>query len=158
MRAIKLERLWKCSVGTGKVEKLAQKLAMEMRGGRKGLVEERDRNKMVRRKVLILMKDKVKDAMEDVELAKVQFFKAKMALWRVVVWRSRVGVEVREVMRGEMSIDWGQRMEQMRKSVNFLVTKHRRSRREEVPDTWREVKVSDHALGEGIHLPSPLLG
>ena len=80
MRAIKLERLWRCSVGTGKVEKLACKLAMEMRGGRKGPVEERDRIKMIRRKVLMLMQDKVKDVMEDLELAKVQFSKSKTAL------------------------------------------------------------------------------
>ena len=44
VRMIKLERLLRCSVGTGKVEKLAKKLALEARGGRRGPVEERDRN------------------------------------------------------------------------------------------------------------------
>ena len=36
VRKIKLERLLRSSVGTGKVEKLAVKLALEMRGGEKG--------------------------------------------------------------------------------------------------------------------------
>ena len=66
------------------------------------------------------MQDKVKDAMEDVDLAKVQFFNSKTALWRVVAWGSRVGMEVRQVMRLEMSFDWRQGMKQMRKSVNYL--------------------------------------
>ena len=34
VRMMKLERLMRSSVGTGKVEKLALKLAKEMRGGR----------------------------------------------------------------------------------------------------------------------------
>ena len=53
VRKIKLERLLKSGVGTGKVEKLAAKLALEMRGGRKGTIEERERKSMVRRKVMI---------------------------------------------------------------------------------------------------------
>ena len=36
VRRIKLERLLRSGVGTGKVEKLATKLALEMRGGRRG--------------------------------------------------------------------------------------------------------------------------
>ena len=62
----KLEKLlMRFSVGTGNVEKVAKKLAMETHGGRRGPVEERDRNKMIRKKVLFLMKDLVKDVRED---------------------------------------------------------------------------------------------
>ena len=49
-------------------------------------------------------------------------------------------------------------MGRMVKSVNFLVTKYRRRRREEVPDTWRDVKVSDRVLEEDLHLPPHFLG
>ena len=83
VRRIKLERLLRCSVGTGKVEKLSVKLAMEMRGGRRGEVEERERRKMVRRKVFMLMSDKVKDASLDADLAYVQFCKSKKEMWKV---------------------------------------------------------------------------
>ena len=34
VRMIKLERLLRCEVGTGKVESLAERLAMESKGGR----------------------------------------------------------------------------------------------------------------------------
>ena len=104
------------------------------------------------------MKDKLKDAKEDMELGKIQFMKYKKRLWKVVDWRSREGIEVRKVLRGEMLMEWDELMGRMVKSVNFLVTKYRRRRREEVPDTWRDVKVSDRALGEDLHLPPPFLG
>ena len=81
VRKIKLERLWRSGVGTGKVEKLALKLALETRGGRRGEVEERERRRMTRRKVLLLMEDKVKDASLDDDLAFVQFCKAKSEMW-----------------------------------------------------------------------------
>ena len=42
IRMIKLERLWKCGVGTGKVERLGVRLAEEARGGRRGPAEERE--------------------------------------------------------------------------------------------------------------------
>ena len=44
VRMIKLERLLRKDVGTGKVEKLAAMLASEARGGRKGEAEERERS------------------------------------------------------------------------------------------------------------------
>ena len=65
VRMIKLERLMMCEVGTGRVEKLAEKLAVESRGGR------REKEKSVRRKVRMLMVDKVRDAKEDLKLGKV---------------------------------------------------------------------------------------
>ena len=98
-RKIKLERLTKSGVGTGKVEKLALKLALEMRGGRRGEVEERERRRMVRRKVGMLMRDKVKDATEDADLAYIQYCKSKQVMWKVIAWDTRVGAEFREVMR-----------------------------------------------------------
>ena len=91
VRMIKLERLWKCGVGTGKVERLGKRLAMETRGGRRGPTEERELSRMTRRKVMILMKDKVVDAGEDLKLARVQFHKSKKELWKMVPWRSRAG-------------------------------------------------------------------
>ena len=78
VRMIKLERLLRCSVGTGKVEFLAERLAMESRGGR--AVEEREKVKLVRQKVIMLMKDKLKDAVMDMELGRVQFNKSKKML------------------------------------------------------------------------------
>ena len=51
VRMIKLERLLRCSVGTGKVEFLAERLAMESRGGR--AVEEREKVKLVKQKVIM---------------------------------------------------------------------------------------------------------
>ena len=45
----------------------------------------------------------------------------------------------------------------MVRSVNYLVERFRRGRLEEVPDTWRGVKVSDVALGEDIQLPPAFL-
>ena len=137
VRMIKLERLLRSSVGTGKVEKLALKLAMETRGGRSGVVEERERMKMVRKKVFMLMRDKVRDAREDADLAKIQFCKAKSRMWKVIPLESRMGEEVREVVRGEMGLEWKERMKLMEKSVNFLIKKHRRMRMEEVPATWK---------------------
>ena len=66
VRMSKLEKLlMRFSVGTGNVEKVAKKLAMETHGGRKGPVEERDRYKMITKKGFFLMKNKVKDARED---------------------------------------------------------------------------------------------
>ena len=89
VRMIKLERLLRCSVGTGKVEFLAEKLAMESRGGR--AVEEREKVKLVRQKVIMLMRDKLKDAVMDLELGRVQFNKSKKMLWKVLSCWSRGG-------------------------------------------------------------------
>ena len=158
VRRIKLERLWRSGVGTGKVEKLAVKLALEMRGGRRGEVEERDRRRMTRRKVLLLMEDKVKDASVDADLAFVQFCKAKSEMWKVVAWNSRLGADVRRMMREEMAFEWRERMKIMQQSVDHLVEKHRRLRKEEVPETWRGIKITDQALGELPKLPPPFLG
>ena len=47
VRMIKLERLWRCGVGTGKVEKLGQRLAKEASGGRRGPVEEREVGRVI---------------------------------------------------------------------------------------------------------------
>ena len=85
VRKIKLERLMKSGVGTGKVEKLAEKLALQMRGGRRGEIEERERKNMVRKKVLLLMRDKVKDATEDADLAFTQFCKSKQVIWKILL-------------------------------------------------------------------------
>ena len=158
VRMIKLERLLRSSVGTGKVEKLALKLAKETRGGRSGVVEERERTRMVRRKVLLLMREKARDAREDADLARIQFCKAKSRMWKVVTLESRLGEEIREVMRGEMGWEWKERMKQMEKSVNYLVKKHKNMRREEVPETWKGIKITDQALGDEIQLPPPFLG
>ena len=84
VRMIKLERLWRCGVGTSKVEKLGQRLAKEASGGRRGPVEERQLVRVTRRKVMMLMKDKLVDAEVDLKLARVQFHKSKKELWRVV--------------------------------------------------------------------------
>ena len=113
VRKIKLERLLRSSVGTGKVEKLSVKLALEMRGGRRGLIEERERRSMVRRKVIMLMKDKLRDAEEDANLAFNQYCKAKRELWKVVPSESRVGYEVRVVLRCELGWEWQERMRVM---------------------------------------------
>ena len=128
------------SVGTGKLEKLALKLEMETRGGRNGVVDEKERMKMVRRKVFMHMRDKSRDAWEDVDLARIQYCKAKSRMWKVILLESRMGEEVRE------------------KSVNYLVNKHRRMRMEEVPSTWKGIKITDQALGDEIRLPPPFLG
>ena len=156
VRMIKLERLLKCSVGTGKVESLAERLAVESRGGRN--VETREKVKVVRRKVRMLMGDKLKDAVVDMELGRVQFNKSKKQLWKSVPSVSRVGQELRVVMREEMVFEWQEKMNQMQRSVHFLINKHRASRREKVPDTWRGIRISDQALGGGIQLPAPFLG
>ena len=158
LRMIKLEKLSRKEVGTGKVEKLAKRLAMEARGGRKGPVEERERIKMIKRKVMLIMTDKVKDAREDTELARIQYYKAKKAMWMVVPWESRVGVEVVEVLRGEMGQLWEVEHERMRRNVCYLVRKHKEMRKETVPDNWRGIKISDKALGELGPLPPPLIG
>ena len=50
VRMIKLERLLRCEVGTGKVESLAERLAMESKGGR--ILEGVERTKVVKQKVL----------------------------------------------------------------------------------------------------------
>ena len=57
-------------------------------------------------------------------------------------------------MRVEMASQW---RGLMTTSVAWLVEKHRRSRMEDVPDTWRGIKVSDQALGDTIQLPPPFL-
>ena len=158
VRKIKLERLLRSSVGTGKVEKLSAKLALEMKGGRRGPIEERERRSMVRKKVTMLMSDKVKDAEEDVNLAFKQFCKSKKELWRIVPWDSRVGYEVRDVLRSELGLEWQERMKVMQKSVDYLVKKHKLLRKEEVPAMWRGIKIADRALEGEIQLPPPLLG
>ena len=158
VRMIKLERLWKCGVGTGKAEKFGERLAREARGGRRGMEEEREMVKTVKRKVMMLMRDKLKDAEEDMRLARVQFYKSKKRLWKMLQWRSWVGAGVREVMQREMVIEWEEKMNHMTRSVNYLVNKFRAGRVEKVPATWRGVKVSDAALGEGLVLPPPFLG
>ena len=72
VRMIKLERLWKGGVGTTKAEKFGERLAKEARGGRRGQAEERELVKRVKRKVMMLMKDKLDDAEEDTRLARIQ--------------------------------------------------------------------------------------
>ena len=62
-----------------------------------------------------MMREKLRDANEDVNLAKVQFCKAKARMWKVIPMASRVGEEVREVMRGEMGWEWKERMRLMTK-------------------------------------------
>ena len=156
VRMIKLERLLRCSVGTGKVELLAERLAMESRGGRK--VEGQEKVKIVRQKVQWLMKDKLKDAMVDMELGRIQFNKSKKVLWKSVPSLSRVAQELRWVMRTEMEFEWQEKMNQMQRSVHFLVNKHRASRREVVPDIWKGIQISDRALGRDTQLPAPFLG
>ena len=157
IRMIKLERLWKCGVGTGKVERLGVRLAEEARGGRRGPAEERERSRMVKNKVMMIMRDKMLDAGEDLKMARVQFHKSKKMLWKVVPWRSRAGAGVREVLQVEMALEWNEKRRLMVNSVNYLVEKFRRGRVEDVPDTWRGVKVSDVALGEGLQLPPAFL-
>ena len=122
------------------------------------IMKEKEKVKVVRQKVLLLMKDKLKDAVVDMNLARSQFNKSKKMLWKDVPSLSRVGQELRMVMREEMGFEWQEKMIQMQRSVHFLVNKHRRSRLEEVPDIWRGVRISDHALGEVIQLPAPFLG
>ena len=153
IRMIKLERLWKCGVGTGKVERLGVRLAEEARGGRRGPAEEREMSRTIKKKVAMIMRDKMLDAGEDLKLARVQFHKSKKMLWKVVPWRSRAGAGVREVLQVEMALEWNEKRRLMVNSVNYLVEKFRRGRVEDVPDTWRGVKVSDVALGEGLQLP-----
>ena len=125
VRKMKLERLLRSSVGTGKVEKLAVRLAKEMRGGRDGEVEMKERRRMIRRKVLMLMRDKVADAKDDANLAHIQYCKSKKELWKVISWESRLGFEVKDVIRREMAWEWQERRKQMEKSVDYLVKKHR---------------------------------
>ena len=158
VRRNKLERLLRNRVGTNKVEKLAEKLALEMRGGRRGPIEERERRSMVRKKVTMLMSDKAKDAEEDVKLAFKQFCKSKKELWKIVPWDSRVGFEVRDVLRSELGLEWQERMKVMQKTVDYLVKKHKLLRKEEVPAEWRGIKIADRALEGEIQLPPPLLG
>ena len=157
VRMIKLGRLLRCGVGTSKVEVLGLRLAKEANGGRRGPAEEREMSRTIRRKVMMIMKDKLQDAERDLKLARVQFHKSKKQLWKVVPWPSRAGAGAREVIKVEMSVEWVDRMESMTRSVNFLVDKFRRGRLEEVPNTWRGVKVSDAALGDGLQLPPPFL-
>ena len=157
VRMIKLERLWKCGVGTGKVEMLGLRLAKEARGGRRGPAEERELSRTTKKKVMMLMNDKKLDAGEDLKLARVQFHKSKKELWKEVPWMSRAGAGVREVLRVEMAMEWEEKRRLMARSVKYLVDKFRRGRLEEVPDTWRGVKISDVALGEGLQLPPPFL-
>ena len=140
LRMMKLEKLCRREVGTGKVEKMARRLAMEARGGRRGLREERERMNITRRKVMMIMSDKVRDAKEDKELAKIQYQKAKKEMWKVIPWESRVGAEVVEVLRGEMGWTWEVGHTLMRRSVAYLVEKHREMREEKVPDIWRGIK------------------
>ena len=157
IRVIKLERLWKSGVGTSKVEKLGQRLAKEARGGRRGAQEEREAGKIARKKVGMLMEDKLRDAEADLKLARIQFHKAKKLLWRTIPWWSRAGAGLREVVRVEMALEWNEKMTKMTNAVNFLIDKFRRSRLDKVPDTWRGVRVSDEALGEELQLPPAFL-
>ena len=125
-----------------KVEKLGMRLAKEANGGRRGPAEERELSRTIRRKVMMIMRDKLQDAETDLKLARVQFHKSKKQLWKVVPWPSRAGAGVREVIKVEMSMEWQEKMDTMTRSVNFLVDKFRRGRLEEVPNPWRGVKVT----------------
>ena len=49
VRMIKLERLLRCGVGTGKVERLGLRLAKEASGGRRGPAEEREMGRMIKK-------------------------------------------------------------------------------------------------------------
>ena len=104
------------------------------------------------------MKDKVRDAKEDVKLAKIKFQKLKREMWRVIQWESRVGREILEVLQGEISFEWKEKFQNILNSVNHLIQKHRKQRKEEVPATWREIKISDLALGAPLPLPAPVIG
>ena len=157
VRMIKLERLMRGGVGTGKVEKLGLRLAKEASGGRRGPAEEREMRRTTKKKVMMLMRDKLLDAERDLKLARIQFHKCKKELWKAVPWGSRAGAGWREVLRVEMAIEWGEKMQFMTRSVNYLVDKFRRGRVEEVPRTWRGVKVTDAALGERLQLPPAFL-
>ena len=157
IRVIKLERLWKSGVGTSKVEKLGQRLAKEARGGRRGAQEVREAGKIARKKVGMLMEDKLRDAEADLKLARIQFHKSKKLLWKTIPWWSRAGAGLREVVRVEMALEWNEKMTKMTNAVNFLIDKFRRSRLDKVPDTWRGVRVSDEALGEELQLPPAFL-
>ena len=126
VRMIKLERLWKCGVGTGKVEMLGLRLAKEARGGRRGPAEERELSRTTKKKVMMLMNDKKLDAGEDLKLARVQFHKSKKELWKEVPWMSRAGAGVREVLRVEMAMEWEEKRRLMARSVKYLVDKFRR--------------------------------
>ena len=156
VRMIKLERLLRCDVGTGKVESLAERLAMESKGGR--ILERVEMVKVVKQKVALLMRDKLRDAEKDLELGRTQFHKSKRQVWTALDCWSREGMEFKLILREEMSFEWQEKMDQMKRSVHFLINKHRTSRRGDVPNTWRGVKISDEALGDEIELPAPFLG
>ena len=108
------------------MEVLGLRLAKEANGGRRGPAEEREMSRTIRRKVMMIMKDKLQDAERDLKLARVQFHKSKKQLWKVVPWPSRAGAGAREVIKVEMYVEWVDRMESMTRSVNFLVDKFRR--------------------------------
>ena len=55
--------------------------------------EEREMSRTIRRKVMMIMKDKLQDAERDLKLARIQFHKSKKQLWKVVPWPSRAGVD-----------------------------------------------------------------
>ena len=111
VRMIKLERLLRCEVGTGKVETLAERLAMESKGGR--ILEGEERTKVVKQKVTLLMRDKLKDAVKDLELGRIQFHKSKKAVWSALDCWSREGMEFKLILREEMSYEWQEKMDQM---------------------------------------------
>ena len=99
---IKLERLLRCGVGTSKVEKLGLRLAKEANGGRRGPAEEREMRRTIRRKVMMIMRDKLQDAERDLKLARVQFHKSKKQLWNSVPWPSRAGAGARSLSKASI--------------------------------------------------------
>ena len=107
----------------------------------------------------MLMTDKLEDANIDLNLGIKQYHKAKKVIAESLEISPEDKQEVVTIMREEMTREWVDGRSRVGRSIAFLTNKHRSGRDEDkVPDTWRDIKISNRALGKSDPPLSPYIG
>lgn len=153
LRCMKLEKLFRRGIGTTEVEKITETLSSQRRAEGDGPRAAARR----RESLAMLMQSKLDDAAEDLRLGNQQYRKVKIEAWRFL-YREETRAAFRAVLREELEWELSEGRRRMQDTINFLTQKYGREAERKVPDTWREINISDRALGQPEPLPPPLVG
>ena len=139
-----IKKLIKCKIGTNEVENMTNRLAD--RGDRRT----RDRDVKM---IIVIMKQKLLDAINVRKMMYTSHCKAKRDLWRLISPRSPPACRFLQAMRQEMTSLWQQTKTKMSAKIRHLQAKY-------VPqpiNNIRGIKISDSELGEAENPKKPLV-
>ena len=143
VKVLQLKKLRTKGVGTNNVEHFAKREAGDGKRSRR-------RRK---RTVQALMKFKILDAQEEEKEVKELYVKRITKLERRWGHHTNVMRKFKEVMQSEVRRTWEERMEKMKKNINFLERKWMRKRQDlddKRPKTWRGIRYGDTELEQKL--------